>query len=245
MRIFTTGLILLAVASSAACASEVADSGDAATGGTGTGGAGTGGAVIGTGGTVAGTGGSVIGTGGTVAGTGGTTSTKVDCAEGTVVATATPTVLAWELNTAAASTDDSSVGASGPVTVTSATPGSPTSTAYIAAVLSTWAESGRECVDVSAFTGVKFDVSATTSDIIFKVGVSAADEAGSCVSGCYANPSVAVTPGTNVQVPFSSLVPATWGVMAPFNNKQVVSLIWATSDATVGKTITVSNVSFY
>ena len=165
------------------------------------------------------------------------------CVEGTTIASATPVVKGWETMAGSGSVGQTSPGtAAGPVEVTTAG-----ADAYIAAVLSTWAETGRECIDVSAFTGVQFDLEATTTDVIFRVGVSAADPSGHCTEGsdCYAHPQTTITPGVGRQVPFSSLKPASWGVMAPFNSKQVIMLLWATTDETSGKTIKVSNVSFY
>jgi hypothetical protein len=116
---------------------------------------------------------------------------------------------------------------------------------YLAAVLSTWAASGRECVDASGFTGVKFDISGTATDVIFKVAISATDPSGHCapLADCYGHPQAIVSMGTGVEVPFSSLAPPAWGNMAPFNATQVISLVWATSDPAAN--FTVSNVTFY
>jgi hypothetical protein len=214
------------------------------------------GGVFGTGGVIA-TGGS-LSTGGSLA-SGGTTSTGgssstggaastggassvADCAEGTITAVATPDVLAWETATGAGSAS-TTTGASGAITIASGATADP----YVSAILSHWAASGRECVDVSAFTGVEFDLSGTASPIYLKAGMSKADAAGSCTAGsaCYANPQTTVTPGTNVRVAFSSFVAPGWGVNASFDATELINFIWVTQDHTAGHTISVTNISFY
>lgn len=225
-----------------------------ATGGSGTGLPASGGAPGATGGAPAGaTGGALGATGGAPAGatggapagaTGGSppVSTATPCGAGTVAASATPAVLGWEVQTGSGSTESQET-AAGPVTLAADPAGS--SDPYVAAVLSTWAATSRECVDVSAFTGVQFTATGTASDLYFKIAISATDPSGHCApaTDCYGHPSATVSPGSNVQVPFSSLMAATWGNMAPFDAKQVISLVWATSDKNAN--ITISDVSFY
>ena len=187
------------------------------------------------------------------------TAAKVACQSGTVTASDFDSqILAWDVQDGKTATEPE-VGDDSATPVALTVPAGATNDPYVAAVLSTYAESGRECFDVSSFTGVQFDLAASldapTGDdavqpvILFKVGQSAADPAGHCDEagdvGCFANPFKIVQAGTAIQVAFTELQATTWGVMAPFKGDETVSLIWATDDRTEGSTLSVSNISFY
>ena len=231
------------------------------TGGLGTGsggttggglGTGTGGAIgTATGGAIGTATGGAIGTatgGGTTGGaTGGTTGGTGDTSKcGSTAALATPPAASfWETQDGDKRLDlDPSTAPGGPVDLTVAGAGSDP---YIAISYTPWVKTGsRACVDVSAFTGVKFDLETSgTEKIYFKVGVPAADTA---------YPSVVVSPGANT-VLFTNLGTATWGSMAAFDSAKVQKLMWVMDPnvdgdgkkvpIAIGTTLKVSNVSFY
>jgi len=249
MRIFTTGLILLGVASTVACATEVAD-GDAGTGGSATGGGvGTGG-TVGVGGTT-GVGGTV-GAGGTVAGAGGSVSAAC------TVAGTTNAVIA---DFAAAATPTEIDGRKG-VFVTTPAGGTTTVTdgALVAETTTgSWATTGTTiadgaCYDVSAsgYTGFKFTISSpTNTSIKFALTTketSGTDAGGTCATSCSDHPAKVVTvssSATDICVPFSELVAGGWGTAPlPTPQNHILGLAWGVVEETEALDLTLDNITF-
>jgi hypothetical protein len=170
-----------------------------------------------------------------------TTSSKVACDAGTTANSYANSFIQWDWNTGNATGDTTESNVSFTTEAGSSDP-------IAAAILTPWQASGRECLDVSAYTGVQFTISADIANdkvLLLKVGQSASYESGHCDTGCSAHPQAIITPGTNIKVPFSDLKPPTWGSQTPFNAEEVISLIWMTDDRTAGNTFSVRDVSFY
>ncbi len=95
-----------------------------------------------------------------------TTSSKVACDAGTTAKSYTESFIQWDWNTGNAmdNTPESNV---------SFTTEAGSSDPIAAAILTPWKASGRACLDVSAYTGVQFTISADIADgavLLFKVG---------------------------------------------------------------------------